>query len=123
MPLEVAEDVTFITFYSELADGQNGLIKIEISQLGDPHLPNVCNLAFGTLLSNGEINDTALINHQNKDKVFSTILLFSLVYLQSYPQKTIGVDGSNDVRAYLYHRMFLTNRQYLNEYFIAIGVD
>ena len=36
---------------------------------------------------------------------------------------TIGIDGSNDIRAYLYHRMFLTNREYLDEYFVTIGVD
>ena len=55
--------------------------------------------------------------------MFSTILLFCLVYLQTNPQITIGIDGSNDVRAYLYHRMFKTNRDYLSEYFVTIGVD
>jgi hypothetical protein len=54
--------------------------------------------------------------------MFSTILLFSLVRLQSNPQITIGIDGSNDVKVY-YHRMFQPNREYLNEYFITIGVD
>lgn len=112
-----------MAFYSEIEDSTDVLIKIEISPYGDPLLPNVFNLAFGPLSASGEIDDTAKINHQNKNKVFSTILLFSLVYLQSSPDVVIGIDGSNDVRAYLNHRMFLTNREYLNEYFITIGVD
>jgi hypothetical protein len=30
---------------------------------------------------------------------------------------------SNDTRAYLYHRMFQTNRKHLDEFFSSIGVD
>ena len=33
------------------------------------------------------------------------------------------MDGSNDARAYLYHRMFISNKDYLKEYFDTIGVD
>lgn len=43
--------------------------------------------------------------------------------LQNNPQNTIGIDGSNDIRSYLYHRMCLTNKEYLGEYFVSIGVD
>lgn len=28
-----------------------------------------------------------------------------------------------EVRAYLYHRMFLTNKEYLEQYFVSVGVD
>lgn len=122
-PIEVAKDLSFMTFYSEVTNAPQILLKIEISTLGDPLLPNVFNMAFCPLLENGDIEDSAKINHQEKDKVFSTILLFSFVFLQSNPKMTIGIDGSNDIRAYLYHRMFLTNREYLNEYFVTIGVD
>jgi len=122
-PIEVAEDLSFMTFHTEVTNASPILLKIEISPLGDPLLPNVFNMAFGPLSQNRDIDDIAKINHQNKDKVFSTILLFSLVYLQSNPEITIGIDGSNDIRAYLYHRMLLTNREYLNEYFVTIGVD
>ena len=121
-PIEVAEYLSFMTYFSEITNSPKTLIKIEISPLGDLLLPNVYNMAFGPL-NNGDIDDKAKINHQNKDKSFSTILLFSLIYLQSNPKMTIGIDGSNDIRAYLYHRMFLTNREYLNEYFVTIGVD
>ncbi len=122
-PVEVAGDLSFMTFYSEVDNGRLILLKIKILPLGDPLLPNVYNMSFGPLLNKTEIDDNAKLNHQNSGKVFSTILLFSLLFLQTNPGFTIGIDGSNNVRAYLYHRMFLTNRIYLNEYFVTIGVD
>lgn len=122
-PIEVAEDLSFMTFYTEVTNAAPIILKVEISQLGEPLLPNVFNMSFGPILQNGNMNDTAKINHQNKNKVFSTILLFSLVFLQSNPEMTIGIDGSNDIRAYLYHRMIQSNKEYLDEYFITIGVD
>lgn len=122
-PQEIATSLDVATFYSDLKGGGNILLKIEVSALGDPLLPNVFNLAFGPMLANGDIDDTAQINHLNISKVFSTILLFGLSYLQANPEITIGVDGSNDTRAYLYHRMFRINKEYLDEYFVPIGVD
>ena len=74
-PIEVAEDLSFMTYFSEITNSPKTLIKIEISPLGDLLLPNVYNMAFGPL-NNGDIDDKAKINHQNKDKSFSTILLF-----------------------------------------------
>jgi hypothetical protein len=122
-PNEVATDLSYMTFYSEVTKFGYVLIKIEILSLGDPLLPNVFNMSFGLIYANGSINDNAKIDHQNKGKLFSTILLFALMYLRNYPHITIGIDGSNDVRAYLYHRMCKANREYLSEYFIPIGVD
>lgn len=63
------------------------------------------------------------LNHLKNGKVFSTILLFALSFLQKNKSANIGVDGSNDARAYLYHRMFFTNKEYLSEFLIPIGVD
>jgi hypothetical protein len=121
--IEVAPDFSYATFNSIDAGGDDVLLKVQILPLGDPLLPNVCNLSFGPQNDDGEINDEAKIHHQDTNRMFSTILLFSLAFLQEYPKITIGLDGSNDVRAYLYHRMFLSNREYLGEYFVAIGVD
>ena len=35
----------------------------------------------------------------------------------------MGIDGSDDLRATLYQMMFKTNKEYLDEYFIPLGVD
>jgi len=124
-PIEVAEDLSFMTFYSTIITGEDILIKVEIEPLGDPLLPNVYNLAFGPLNDGGGINDTANINHKNIGKMFSTILSYSLFFLQHNADNNIniGLDGSSDVRAYLYHRMFQTNKKHLDEFFSSIRVD
>lgn len=121
--IEVAQDFSYTTFNSVDINNNKVLLKIQIESLGDPLLPNVYNLSFGPLGADGEVDDKAKIHHQNTDKMFSTILLFSLAFLQEFSGITIGLDGSNDIRAYLYHRMFLSNRAYLDEFFVAIGVD
>ncbi|MCW3111025.1 MAG: hypothetical protein JWQ09_5531 [Segetibacter sp.] len=122
-PMEVAEDFSFMTFNTVDKHGATVLIKIEIKPLENSLLSNVSNLAFGPLNADDIINDAAKIPHENPSKGFSTILLFCLAYLNQFPRRTIGLDGSNEVRAYLYHRMFLTNKDYLEEYFVSIGVD
>lgn len=118
----IASDLSYAIFDS--LDVQDKIIplKVEISPLADPYLPNVHNLAFGPLQQNGNINDNVKLHHRDTSRVFSIILLFALSFLQTNPTATIGLDGSNDVRAYLYHRMFLSNREYLSHFFIAIGV-
>jgi len=35
----------------------------------------------------------------------------------------IGLDGSDDLRATLYHSMFIVNKETMGEYFTSIGVD
>ena len=124
-PVEVSEYLSFTTFYSPVKTGQDVLIRVEIEPLGDPLLPNVYNLAFGPINDRGELDDTANVSHKDIGKMFSTVLSFALFFLQqsNNPSITIGLDGSNDARAYLYHRMFQTNRKHLDEFFLSIGVD
>lgn len=121
-PIDVAEDLSFMTFDSPIPTGTQ-LIKIKITPLEDGLLPNVYNLCFGPLGPDGEIDDAVSVPHNDKNKVFSTIILFALTFLQTNKNFTIGLDGSNEVRAYLYHRMFITNRKHLGEFFVSLGVD
>ncbi|MGN7723014.1 DUF6934 family protein [Chitinophaga sp. 22620] len=120
---ELSKDFSFMTFYAPLKEGGEVLLKVSIEALNDPMLPNTYNLAFGPMDDAGNIDDTARVFHDNPDKVFSTILLFCLLFLRNNADFQIGLDGSDDPRAYLYHRMFITNKDYLDEYFETFGVD
>jgi hypothetical protein len=110
-------------FNSYDKEGKPVLLKILIDPPKNSMLPNVYNLCFGPLTREGVIDDTAHIYHEDLNKLFSTIILFSLTFLQENPKATIGLDGSNDARAYLYHRIFSSNKIYLDEYFVALGTD
>jgi hypothetical protein len=121
--LATAPDFMEATFNSYDKEGNPVLLKILISPPKNSILPNVYNLCFGPLTEKGVIDDTALIYHKDLNKLFSTIILFCLSFLQENPKATIGLDGTNDARAYLYHRIFCSNQFYLDEYFVALGTD
>ena len=121
--LATASNFMEATFNSYDKEGNPVLLKILIEPHHNPFLPNVFNLCFGPLTIEENIDDTVQIYHEDLNKLFSTIILFSLTFLQENPKITVGLDGSCDARAYLYHRMFRTNKTYLDEYFKALGVD
>ncbi|SEJ52763.1 hypothetical protein SAMN05216327_11228 [Dyadobacter sp. SG02] len=116
-------EVAVMEFYSPQRDGVDELIKVEIIPHPDELLPSVYNLAMGPLGADGNIDDLARLHHQNSNKFFSTIILFSIAFLDEFPDLIIGLDGSNEVRAYLYHSMILTNRNHLADYLVFVGVD
>lgn len=86
-------------------------------------MPNVYNLGFGPPDRNGGFVDNVRLSNADIDKVFSTVLFHALAFLGDHPDITIGVDGSDNLRARLYHEIFKSNREYLSEHFISIGVD
>jgi len=122
-PVEIAEDLSYMTFYSPLRNGNSILLKSRVRPVDNPLLPDVFNLGFGPLDYDGEIDDNARLHHENVNKVLSTVLFFGLVFLGKFPQLTVGIDGSSEGRAYLYHRMILSNEIYLNDYFSIVGMD
>jgi len=122
-PIAVSEDLSQYLFESELTDDTVILLKVKITFNDEPLLPNVYNLAFGPLVGDDGVNDAVKLKHKNTYKVFSSIILYAITYMEQYPDRIIGIDGSNDVRAYLYHRMFATNHEYLKDILVTIGLD
>ncbi len=86
-------------------------------------IPGVYNLAFGPPKANTdtEIDDKALIRHDDLDKMMSTILLFACTYSKSYPTHLLGIDGSNDIRAIMYFRKIKANITMLKGFFSLIA--
>jgi hypothetical protein len=123
--VSASEDFKRFTFISPLKDSTNLEMHVLISDHPDPFLPNVFNLAFGPLGDDNEINDSIAVPHHNINKVFSTILLFAITFLEVNKEEnySIGIDGSDERRAYLYHRMFRYNSDTLSDTIVTVGVD
>lgn len=121
----VSEDFRKFTFESQLRNGAFVELQILIKEHPDELLSEVYNLAFGPLDVNGTIDDEIILNHLDIGKMFSTILLFAISFLQEYNtmEYAIGIDGSNESRAYLYHRMFKSNQPQLSDIINSVGVD
>lgn len=113
----LSTDLRVSRFISDLEDGSMIPLRIEISS--QPHAldPSVFNLAFGPTNSKGEIDDRAEIAHRDYSKVFSSILLAGLTYLTDNPGHYLGIDGSNNARAYLYYRFLQRNYACLDQFF------
>jgi hypothetical protein len=118
----LTNDFRATTFISDLEDGSSVRLGVEIDDESHELLPSVYNLAFGPLDANGEIDDKAEIAHKDYSKVFSSILLAGLTFLADHPTQFLGIDGSNNARAYLYYRFLQRNFTYLDQYFEMHGL-
>lgn len=122
-PLEsISEDLRVATFQTELRAGKTSSLTIKISEDSHELLPNVYNLAFGPLNKRKQIDDKAELAHSDYSKVFSTILLSGLQYLTANPDRYLGVDGSENLRAWYYWRTLQSNFDYLSEHFDMYGL-
>ncbi|WP_343069212.1 DUF6934 family protein [Flavobacterium notoginsengisoli] len=110
-------------FESQLRNNKKIQLKVKFTNIADSLLPNVYNLAFGPFNLDGKIDDSINLKHKDSNKVFSTIILFSITFLKKNPYASIGIDGSDDLRANLYHRMFRYNYKDLKDFLVIIGVD
>ena len=122
-PVSIESDFSAMTFNSPQRDGTNELILVKIEPLENLFLPNVYNLGFGPPDGKGGFKDDVRPKHKDVPKVFSTVLFHSLNFLGENPKLMLGIDGSDDLRATLYQMMFKTNRKYLDEFFVPLGVD
>lgn len=122
-PITMTEDYTAMTFNSPQVNGSLVLILVQLQFYPISKLPNVYNLGFGPSDGNGSFLDNVTLQHLNLNKVFSCIMLLPLAFLKLNPNYTIGLDGSNDARARIYHMMFRSNIAQLGPYLATIGLD
>ncbi len=120
---EIKEDLKFYKFYT--VDKYDNSIPLGISLVNNVNvfLPDVYNLAFGPIDNGNNIDDKVEIPHKDLSKVFSTIVFAALTFLAENPGKYIGIDGSNNVRAYMYYKCINNNYDYLSNYFDLFGVN
>lgn len=121
-PKYVSEDFKYFIFESELHDNKLIELHVNIQVHPDLYLPNVFNLGFGPTKEDGTLDDKFKAKHKNINKLFSSILLYGILFLNQNKDNSIGIDGSDDLRAYLYHRMFRYNISNLENLSI-VGVD
>jgi hypothetical protein len=120
---EIGRITSITEFNSPQVNGETVLMRVIIQLHPDPLLPNVYNLAMGPPIGESGIEDNVRLKHDDSNRVFSTAILFALAFLTEFPEMIIGLDGTDDLRAMLYHSMFKANREHLSEYFETIGVD
>jgi hypothetical protein len=116
-------DFSLCRFDTCLKNGNTEKIGIHISDTVHLLIPDVYNLSFGPINSKGEIDDSVKLNHVNHSKVFSTIVLSAMIFLEKKRSCFLGIDGSNNARAYMYYRCVQNNYNFLTQYFKIFGVN
>ncbi|MEJ0104025.1 MAG: hypothetical protein WDO19_16315 [Bacteroidota bacterium] len=119
----LSNDLSLSKFNTILKTGEKVSLGVLISNTVHHYLPDVYNLAFGPLHNSNQIDDKAKLNHENHSKVFSTIIFTALTFLTENKEKYLGIDGSNNARAYMYYRCIQNNFDYLNQFFNIYGVN
>lgn len=118
----VSGDLSEFQFTSFDIHGSPVEMYVRIVDNWNPLLPEVFNLGFGPLNSLGEIDDMAVISHRDNSKVYSTILLGAITFLEANPDRYVGIDGANFTRACLYYRLFRLNHDYLSTHVNSYGI-
>lgn len=100
------------TVFEFNSEGKNGTIPKLIS-FDQTDLEGFFNLAFGDLnKETGNINDFAISNNGNREKILATIVASVYSFTNKYPSAWVYATGSNKTRTRLY-RMGIT--KYLTE--------
>ncbi len=117
------DDLTSCSFTTLLKDDSEVLLGVQINSEAHRLMPDVYNLAFGPLNDAGQIDDRAKLYHADHSRVFSTIVFAGMSFLSEHPDLYLGIDGSNNARAYMYYRCIQNNLDYLSTFFVIYGVN
>ncbi|HTD41516.1 MAG TPA: hypothetical protein VK671_12895 [Mucilaginibacter sp.] len=108
-PLKAEESLMVFEFIS---NGPKGQIP-KLVKFSETNLKDVYNLAFGDKdLTTGDLNDLAISNNGDSEKVLATVVSTVYAFYDRYPNSYIYATGSTKARTRLY-RIGIT--KYLNE--------
>ena len=107
-PLKAESSFTVFEFVSE---GTKGKIK-KLIQFQETNEPNLYNLAFGDKVGQTEINDSAISDNGDSEKVLATVVAAVYAFLDNHPSAFVYATGSTKARTRLY-RIGIT--KYYNE--------
>lgn len=116
--LIVSPDARNYTFISSGPKG-NFEIEVQFTIIGGT---DFYNLGFGVLNNRGEIDDTIILNNNDRDKILATVAGFVKIFLDSYLNTAVLFSGSTLARTRLYRRAISLNYEKLQEDFNIFGV-
>ena len=102
-PLKAGRNLTTFEFISE---GPKGVIK-KLIEFQETNKPNLYNLAFGDKVGETDIDDLAVSNNGDSEKVLATVVAALYAFFDKYPTAFVYTTGSTKARTRLY-RMGIT---------------
>ena len=97
-PLKAERSLTTFEFVSE---GPKGAIK-KLIQFQETNEPSLYNLAFGDKVGETEIDDLAVSNNGDSEKVLATVVSALYAFFDRHPTAFVYATGSTKARTRLY---------------------
>ena len=107
--------------YEFISVGPKGRIP-KIIQFKITNNPNVYNLAFGNKNENGDLDDLATNNNNDRNKILTTVVLSVYLFTSEYPTKWVFFSGSTPDRTRLYRMAIALNFEELSFDFEIYGI-
>lgn len=105
-----------LTTFEFLSEGKRGRI-IKVVQFQPMNIENLYNLAFGDKnMETGEIDDQAITDNGDSEKVLATVVAALYVFVDRYPETWVYATGSTIARTRLY-------RMGINKYYDIAADD
>jgi hypothetical protein len=118
--LESEASLTVFEFNSE---GLNGIVP-KMVEYTETNIPGVFNLGFGDKnLETGEIDDKAVTNNGDSQKVLTTVASSIYAFTSKYPDVWIFATGSTQARTRLYRIGITTNLLEIQDDFEIYGLN
>ena len=96
-----------LTIFEFISEGPKGTIR-KLIQFQETNEPGLFNLAFGDKSNEtGEIDDLAISNNNDSEKVLATVVAALYAFFDKYPDAFVYATGSTKARTRLY-RMGIT---------------
>lgn len=116
--LKSEEDLTVFEFISE---GPRGTIR-KLIQFQETTEPGVYNLAFGDKSQiTGDIDDLAVSNNGDTDKVLATVVAALYAFFDHYPDVLVYATGSTAARTRLYRMGIIRFYREMQQDFYLFG--
>ncbi len=116
--VEASRSFLKFEFYSE---GPKGKIKKQVVFKPFEDNPTVFNLGFGDVDATGEINDTAITNNQDSQKVLATVALTVYKFYEKHSNCYVFATGSTKTRTRLYRMGVANNLEEIRNDFEVFG--
>lgn len=108
-----------LTVFEFISEGPKGAIR-KLIQFQETNEANLYNLAFGDKKRDtGEIDDLAVSNNEDTDKVLATVVAAVYAFFEKHPEAFVYATGSTKARTRLY-RMGITRfyREMVQDFYV-----
>ena len=110
-----------LVYYFE-STGTNRIIPKVVVYTPVAEGADIYYLGFGDIQEDGSVDDKAISNNQDIEKIMATVIQTILHFLETYPQKSVFFEGSTEARIRLYQIIISREYQSISKRFSIQGL-